>query len=127
MTNAICVDPQDVGKIWFRVRGMIVAALLRGSNETPIEEVERELACGLMLLWLGVDGPEIVSAGITQLSGGVCTLVAYGGRREDHLMETIENYARDEGCKKVRVIGREGWKRVLKQYRQPYIVLEKAI
>ena len=29
--------------------------------------------------------------------------------------------------KKVRVIGREGWKRVLKQYRQPYIVLERVL
>jgi len=128
VTSAICVDPQHVGKIWFRVRGLVAAALKRGSGETTIEEVEKELATGLMLLWLGMDGPTIISAGVTQLTtDGVCTLVAYGGRREDHLMETIESYARDEGCKKVRVIGREGWKRVLKQYRQPYIVLEKSI
>ena len=127
MTQALCVDPQDVGKVWFRVRGLILAALKRGTNETPIEEVECLLATGLMLLWLVMDGIEIVSAGVTQLSDGVCTLVAHGGRREDHLMETIENYARDEGCKKVRVIGREGWKRVLKEYRQPYIVLERTL
>ena len=106
---------------------MIAAALVRGTGETKIQEIENELDNGTMLLWLGVDGIEIVSAGITQLTDDVCTLVAYGGRREDHLMETIEQYARDEDCKKVRVIGREGWKRVLKDYRQPYIVLEKAI
>lgn len=106
---------------------MIAAALMRGNGGTKIEEVENDLASGLMLLWLGVDGIEIVSAGITQLTDDVCTIVAYGGRREDHLLETIEQYARDEDCKTVRIIGREGWKRVLKEYRQPYIVLEKAL
>ena len=116
-----------VGRVWFRVRGLIAAALERGTGETTIEEVEEALASGLMLLWLGVDDIEIVSAGITQLSDNVCTLVAYGGRREDHLLQTIENYARDEGCKKLRVIGREGWRRVLKDYRLSHIVLEKAI
>src|SRR6187551_2208994 len=119
MTQAICVDPQMVGRVWFRVRGLIAAALARGSGDTKIEEIEKDLASGLMLLWLGVDGIESISAGITQLTDGVCTLVAYGGRRED--------YARDEGCKKVRVLGRKGWARVLKDYSQPYIILEREL
>ena len=127
MTTAIAVDPQMVGRVWFRVRGLIAAALIRGNGDTTIEEVEQDLASGLMLLWLGVDGIEIISAGITQLTDGVCTLVAYGGRREDHLMQTIEDYARDEGCKKVRVLGRKGWARVLKDYSQPYIILEREL
>src|SRR6187551_448615 len=127
MTQAICVDPQMVGRVWFRVRGLIAAALIRGNGDTTIEEIEKDLASGLMLLWLGVDGIEIISACITQLTDGVCTLVAYGGRREDHLMQTIEDYARDEGCKKVRVLGRKGWARVLKDYSQPYIILEREL
>ena len=126
MTQAICVDPQMVGRVWFRVRGMIAAALTRGNSDVKIEQVENDLASGLMLLWLGVDGKNIISAGITQLTTDkVCTLVAYGGRREDHLLETIEQYARDEGCNKLRIYGRKGWSRVLPHYRQPYIVLER--
>lgn len=129
MTVAYCIDPQMVGRVWFRVRGMIAAALARGTGETSIEEIEQDLTVGLALLWIGFDqeNNQIVSAGITQIGDGLCTLVAYGGRREDHLLETIEDYARANGCERLRILGRKGWIRVLKNYHQPYVVLERQL
>jgi hypothetical protein len=128
LTTALAVDPQMVGRVWFRVREWIITSLRRGGGDITLQRIESELACGLMLLWLGVDGKNIVSAGVTQLTDDkICTLVAYGGRREDHLLETIEHYARDEGCKRLRIYGRKGWQRVLPHYRQPYIILEREL
>ncbi len=130
MTTAVCVDPQHVGRVWPRVEGFIREAIER-VGISNFNDVVDDLVHGNSLLWLGWSEEEnqIVSAGVTELTGEVCTLVAYGGRREDHLLAAIENYARDEGCTTMRLLGREGWARVLKPhgYRQPYIVLERQL
>ena len=34
-----------------------------------------------------------------------------------HLLDGIEAFARAEGCDAMRIIGRKGWARVLKDYR----------
>ena len=126
-TIAVCIDPQDVGKVWFRVDHFIREAVER-VGLTPFDEVADNLVHGDALLWLVWDGHTVQGAGVTELTGDVCTLVAYGGRIDDiHLIETLENYARDEKCSTFRILGRKGWARVLKDYSQPYVVLEKEL
>ena len=44
-----------------------------------------------------------------------------------HLVSLIEDFARAEGCALMRASGRAGWARLLRDYRQPYVVLEKEI
>ena len=130
MTVAYCVDPQMVGRVWPRVDNYIRQAIIQGGVGTDFNEVVDDLVNERALLWIGFDRDAnlIVSAGVTQLTTDkVCTLVAYGGRREDHLLQTIEDYARAEGCTRMRVLGRKGWIRVLKNYHQPYVVLEKEL
>ena len=47
--------------------------------------------------------------------------------RSRHLIGTIEQFARAEGCARVRMQGRRGWRRVFKDYSEPFITLEKNL
>lgn len=124
--EALCVDPKRIQEVWPHVRHFIRSAIER-VGISRFQDIEDDVLDGLSLLWIGWDGQRIVSAGVTELSGGVCVLVAYGGERHDHLLTTIENYARAEGCERMRILGRKGWLRVLKDYRQPWIILERQL
>lgn len=129
MTVAYCIDPQMVGRVWPRVDNYIRQAIAQGGVGSDFNAIVDDIIQGRALLWIGFDQDNnmIVSAGVTQVGNGVCELIAYGGRREDHLLQTIEDYARAEGCKRIRILGRKGWIRVLKNYHQPYIVLERQL
>jgi len=123
----VCVHPDHVKQVWHRVDHFIRSAIDR-VGLSNFDDVVDDVLCGSSLLWLVWDGEQIRGAVITELQEQVCIIVAYGGRLEDlHLIKTLEKYARDEGCTKMRILGRKGWIRVLKRYRQPYVILEKDI
>ena len=87
-----------------------------------------------MLLWLAWNGSRIMGVAITQLlednDRRLCVIVACGGKQISgwfHLLGNIEQYARKEKCVAVRVMGRYGWRKLLRDYREPYVVLEKRL
>jgi hypothetical protein len=130
-----CVDPALVHRVWPLVSHLIRAAMQRGDigSYRPVEEA---VLAGRALVWLATDGQAIHAAAVTELHQTewrkVCEIVACGGNdraRWLHLIETIEDFARAEGCSATRIIGRKGWARVLasKHYRTKRIVLEKEL
>lgn len=82
------------------------------------------------LLWIALEERTIHAAGVTSLSlDKVCTLVAVGGdyAKFGNLLSGIEQFARDEGCRAVRICGRPGWQRRLSGYRTKKVIIEKAL
>lgn len=131
--DLVCADPQQVHLFWPHVSHLLRSAIQR-TGLSDWEETERSILDGKALLWLAWDGEKIISAAATTLAKvdrqKICTLVACGG--EDMmqwfpLLEKIEGYARDEGCDCVRIFGRKGWARMLKDYEMTNIVLERAL
>lgn len=129
----ICVDPGRIHHVWDSVASRIKRAIMRGGDGL-FDQVEQDVLCGKSLLWLAWDKKEVIGAGVTSLqktdNGKVCVIVAWNAddmRLCLPLLKRIEFYAKDEGCKSVRLYGRKGWTRVLRDYRQPSIVLEKEI
>lgn len=62
----------------------------------------------------------------------VCYIVICGGvdrRKWLHLLDLLEGWARDEGCEKMRIFGRRGWTRDLRErdYKDVASVIEKDI
>ena len=132
MAEAVCVDPKEVRKIWEWVRHWIKRAMERGDLGT-FDSVEDDVMTGQALLWL-IWNDKIQGAAVTQVTltekSKVCMIVACGGvdmRDWLPLIEKIENYARNEGCDAVRILGRKGWMRVLKHYSAPSVVLERRL
>lgn len=131
--EAVCVDPKKVDEVWPHVRHFIQEALKRGDLGL-FESLEADVLWGDALLWLAWDDPNIEAAAVTQLvrteQGTVCMIHACGGSRHRRwigLIEKIEAYAKAEGCKATRLMGRRGWQRVLKNYSETKVILERRL
>lgn len=97
-------------------------------------DIERDLFEGDGLLWLILNGATIEAAAATLLVKTdrhlVCLITAIGGENMRHwlpLLEQVETWAKAEGAALVRIFGRPGWVRVLKNYRVKNVVLERAL
>src|SRR5512139_3417276 len=112
------VDPRWVAAVW---------PLFRDSFEKPITkfgvsdfaDIERDVLEGRDLLWVAYDGPEVVSALTTALVGDSCEIVVCAGKPLNEclpLLEVIEQYGRKHNKRVMRIIGRKGWQRILKDY-----------
>lgn len=124
----MCVDPKRIGEVFPHVGALLNRALTKGHNITK-EDTLSKLESGLYLLWLAAS-EKIEAIAITQLSGDVCEIVLCAGdvhSRWVHLIEAIEKYANDENCRATRIIGRNGWKRVLPDYKPVRVILEKEL
>jgi hypothetical protein len=151
----VCVPPDEAARAWPHVRALILAAMKRGglSSYGPVEDA---VLRGDALLWLAWEQKSdvgdqrigfrsltsvirhptsrIAAAAVTELHQTewrkVCVLVACGGARMGDwigLLDGIEAYARAAGCEAMRLMGREGWQRLLPRYRRTGIVLERTL
>lgn len=129
----LAVDPPLVAGVWPHARAMVKRAIDRTAL-CNFDHVEREVLSGLQQLWLGWDGTAIKVAAVTQLvmlgDHKICVLVACGGSGRQEwlpLIAGLEQFARNEGCRAMRIIGRKGWSRVLEDYPVKYVVMEKEL
>jgi hypothetical protein len=129
------VEPQLASSIWERVRGMIDIGYMAGDDFMPTDMLER-IRYGRTVLWIAIDDEDgnILAAMTTELvpmrSGLVCWMCQCGGdRMQDwsRFHTKIEEYAKAEGCVKVTLRGRDGWRGVLKGYRVRTVQLEKVL
>ncbi len=117
-------------EVWKAVRGQIAHALKRGNVGTEIATVERDLFGELAQLWLATDG-----VAITQITKSrhrdyhTCTLIAFAGDYAKcvEYLPTLEKFGKAEGCSRFVILGRRGWRRRLMGYKEPYIIMEKAL
>ena len=95
-----------------------------------------EIRYGKVLLWIAIeeDGGEIHAAMTTELvpmrPGLVCWMCQCGGDRMldwSRFHTEIEDYAKKEGCVKVILRGRSGWRRILPGYSVKTVQLEKTL
>ena len=107
---------------------------MRRGRLSDFAAVERAVLAGAQLLWLAADTRTIYAAAVTSLDvvngEKLCTIVACGGRARAlwlPLIAVLEDFARAEGCRAIRILGRRGWARALPDYRITRIVLEKQL
>lgn len=131
--DLVCVDPERVHELWPHARNLIKAAIDH-TGLSDFDAVECDVLRGDQLLWLAWSGTAIEAAATTKLikigERKICILVACSGHHRERWMELLgqlENYARAEGCKAMRLYGRKGWERVLSEYRVENVIMEKVI
>jgi hypothetical protein len=126
--DLICVPPNEVTQVW-PYAGPMIRVAIEQTNLSDFADVEKDVMSGDQLLWLAISD-HIEAAATTHLSRNVCTLTACSGHQRERwlpLMSKIEAYAKAEGCRTLRLYGRVGWQRVLKDYRVEHIVMEKSL
>jgi hypothetical protein len=131
--NLLAVPPELAAQGWERGREFVYAACARSEISDP-ELIKLDVLNARALLWLACDGTNVVGAGVTQLftqaGKKVCEIVSWGARDQKRcapLLRDIENFARAEECNLVRLVGRKGWAKHMKDYSAKAVVLEKAL
>lgn len=122
-----------VKDVWPHAQALVKRAMDRTSLGN-FEDIERDVLGGLQQLWLVWNGTEIKAAVVTRLvtinHEKICIIVACGGRDRAQwlpLIAEIEQFARDEGCSAMRIIGRKGWQRILADYKATYVVMDRKL
>ena len=126
--DLLCVNPHDIEKTWPLAKDLIRAAIER-TGLSDFADIEKSVLAGDQLLWLAISD-HIEAAATTRKADNICTIVSCSGHQRERwlpLFATIEKYAKDEGCKAIRIYGRKGWERVLDGYRAEYVILEKQL
>lgn len=132
--HCLCVDPAQVHKVWPLVWHLIRAAMNKGGG-CDFAEMERSILAGEKLLWVAADEATLWAAVITglhiQQDHKFCMIWAAGGHERERwhsiMKVAIEKFAKDEGCKTIRISGRRGWAREFPEYKLISVVLEKVI
>lgn len=129
----VCVDPERVHEIWPHVAALLKAACIR-TGLNAFADIEADILSGRSLLWIAWNGRAIEAVAATVLInseiGKVCIITACGGHdmpRWLPLIAEIENYAKHEGCTRVRIYGRKGWLRVLDSFEEKHIIMDKEV
>lgn len=129
-----CVAPTLAGRIWPLVKDRLAQVLRDHPSDTTIEAMEQDVMAALQLVWIASDGTSIAAAALTALSltpaHKLCTITlgfSVNTRLWDRFFPMVEEYARAEGCSNLRICGRRGWGRVLKDFREPWVVLDKEL
>lgn len=127
----VFVPPDRAHLIWPHAEGLIDKAFRR-TDLNSIDQTRADVLAGQALLWIVWDGFAITAALVTKIvkphDTKTCILVACGGKGNwPVLIETIETYARGEGCAITRIYGRKGWQRVLKNYKVTRVVMDREI
>lgn len=131
--DLLCVHPDHVPAVWPAVRDMLRAAYLK-TDIGHTADLEADVLGGNGVLWLAATDSKIEAAVVTVLTRTdrhlICEITACGGsepRRWVHMLAPIEAWAKSEGAVKMRLHGRKGWARILKDYKIPAVVMEKAL
>ena len=113
---------------WQIAKPFLIRALAYQDDWT-IDGVKSVLDAGKAQLWCGQK-----SCGVTELldhqNGRVCNIwLASGELKEltEKMLPDVQAWAASKGCVKIKMSGRKGWQRVLKDFFQPHIILEKRL
>jgi hypothetical protein len=118
---------------WPSASVLIQKAVDKSDGKWTLDAVNEKLKTKDMQLWVACTD-RLIAAGITQVQdfpgAKVCYLLFLGG--EDmpvwiSALDTLERVAIEWGCDYLEIQGREGWKRVLKDYEQTCVVLRKKL
>lgn len=126
MSKLRLYQPNDIHLVWDDVRPHIEAALAYSDTHT-LGDIAEGLISGSMTLWTY---GEVEAALVAEIIDDFCQIITLGGKgieRYFHYLDVIEQWAKDNGCKEMRVYGRRGWVRMLKDYDEKYTVIGKRL
>lgn len=121
--------------IWPQIEKYILAAFSVPCDE-PANSAIKDLYTGDAHLWVahdrtGIKGAAIARLLILQNQKKIYQVVACGGEdmpRWIDCLRDIEKFAKQNGCKALRISGRPGWKMLKNRgYAEPFVILDKGL
>ena len=122
MITAVPIEGVDI--VWEDAKKVLHKSVETSAGKFEVEDLRQELKAGQLVLWLVMDGSEVLAALTSRV-------IEYPGRRAMALdwvggkhmrkwlplvLNTLQRYATDCGCKHIEGYGRKAWGRILQKY-----------
>ncbi len=134
MTKAHLLQPEDVAYIWEDVAPMLARVTSHTEGELEPDDFIEPLTHGEMQLWIVIEDKEIIAALITQVipypQKKVLRLISLAGEdfsKFKDFISMVESFAIRSECSSLEMWGRKGWKKLLPDWKDSYIVFTKDI
>ena len=128
------VHPEEVPKIWGEVLPQIERCVPHSEGEMTPEDFYIALVDAEMQLWIAVEDDEVLASMVTQIipypAKKVLRVIAIAEGEMDkwfYFQPDLEEFARLMGCTSLEAWGRKGWKKILKDWKDSYVVYTKEL
>lgn len=130
----VIADSKEFNLVWEDAESLLQDAINHSNGEFNLLDIKENLINKKMQLWVVYDKFGMCTACITQIiiypRLKKLTIVLLGGKRINNgwlgHIETIQEFAKSNGCQFVDLYGRPGWEKALKRfgYKKNYVVMK---
>ena len=127
--------PADVAHVWENVAPLLLTVSQHAEGEMEPDDYLESLTYGAMQLWTATEEKKIILAMVTQIvpypQKKVLRIIAISGKKfkeaHKHFNDVVESFALRVGCSSMELWGRKGWKKMLPEWKDSYIVFTKDL
>jgi hypothetical protein len=135
----ILLTPDEAVQYWSTLSTYFEKVIEHGQGESTLTDYLRKVLNNYAQCWALVsEDYKIVGAGLTEIINysqhKTLHIIAYSGDDFDSqakVFSTVEEYAKNMGCKAIEQWGRSGWAKVLPKYvpgfKEAYVVMRKDL
>ena len=132
--RAHLLEPEDVAYVWEEVVPLLARVAPHTEGEMEPDDYIEPLTHGDMQLWVVVENKRINAALVTQIipypQKRILRLISLAGDNFQDIkdfLEMVEVFALKNGCTALEMWGRKGWKKLLSDWKDSYIVYTKDL
>ena len=132
--KARIIQPEDVAYVWEEVTPLLDTVKEHTEGELETDDFLEPLTHGDMQLWIATEGSTVHGVMVTQLipypQKKILRIISLAGDNFEELrgfQEMIEAFAVKTGCTALEMWGRKGWKKLLPDWEDTYVVYTKDL
>ncbi len=133
--KATIVEPEDVPYIWDNVAPLLSKVIQHSEGELETDDYLSNLMSGSMQLWIVTEDGKIILSMVTQIiqfpQKKVLRTIALAGEKfkevHSQFSDMLASYALKNECSSLELWGRKGWKKMLPDWKDTYIVYTKDL
>jgi len=134
MVTAHLLSPEDVPYMWEEVAPLLAKVAPHTEGELHPDDYMEPLTHGDMQLWVVVEDKRVIAALVTQIipypQKKILRLISLAGEEFNKIknfLEMVESFAVKCECSGLEMWGRKGWKKLLPDWKDSYIVYTKDL
>jgi hypothetical protein len=124
------LDNDELALRWGEIEPKVKVALDRGQGESTTYDLFLECLNNVSQCWMHKDAVAITRIITFNQYKQLQIVTTASDDWFSHgfkCLKILEDFAKDIGCRNISLWGRPGWKRVLKDYEEPYTILIKEL
>ena len=132
--KARIIQPEDVAYVWEEVAPLLDTVKEHTEGELETDDFLEPLTHGDMQLWIATEGSTVHGVMVTQLipypQKKILRIISLAGDNFEELrdfQEMLEAFAVKTGCTALEMWGRKGWKKLLPDWEDTYVVYTKDL